>query len=182
MAFPIERRSRTNGMSRSFSQLSSWYMDFICREAVMTSDLVPVRAEYREKLRVKHLAMEPALQGASASLTFESHDIRIALPCLQAGNAEPDRERIEVEADAWNSGGEILQLYIYAIAVIISSLTFEIPAAAARHPSIDVGLFSDEQHRRSGGASRPPAFLRAPSGRLLAPSSPLENWLSCSRF
>ena len=50
----------------------------------MDDTRVLVNAKYEERVRIKHLSMEPSLQGAQAEFEFEKHRIEITLPKLPA--------------------------------------------------------------------------------------------------
>lgn len=103
-----------------------------------------VKAEYREKLRVKHLAMEPSLQGKVMSFCLDDHAVKIRLPVLP--EAEPKCfEDTEAEADTWDKHGNIHAVYIYALLVVIAELSFTIPMVAAKHKHVNTGLFSSAE-------------------------------------
>jgi hypothetical protein len=109
----------------------------------MDDERVLIDAKYEERVRIKHLSMEPSLQGAKARFEFEKHCIEIALPTLPAG----DKGKIgdpyaEAEADVWQSDGQIKDIYIYIVSVAVLALKFELPAAAAKHPHIDASLYT----------------------------------------
>jgi hypothetical protein len=105
------------------------------------TETVYVKAEYREKLRVKHLAMEPSLQGKTVSFRLDNQSIKIRLPAFSPGAKWS--EDLEAEADTWETKtGNILSVYIYAVHIVIENLTFAIPTTAAQHGSVNMSLFS----------------------------------------
>jgi hypothetical protein len=104
---------------------------------------VSITAEYREKLRVKHLAMEPSLNGKIVSFALDNRPIAIELPTFS-----PDTkwsEDMEAEADHWDKDRNVLSVYVYAVHVVIKNLSFSIPATAAQHKSINATLFSSAE-------------------------------------
>jgi hypothetical protein len=107
---------------------------------IVLTESISVSAEYREKLRLKHLAMEPSLQGKTISFRLNDHAIAIGLPTFS-----PDAkwlEDAEAEADTWDRAGNVLSVYIYAVTIVIENLTFAIPTAAAEHRHVNTSLFS----------------------------------------
>jgi hypothetical protein len=107
-----------------------------------------VRAVYREKVRVKHLAMEPSLQGGSVSFRFEKHFVRVALPKITEQIKAARLEFAEAEADVWDRDGNIINVHVYAVAITVGRLTFMLPTAAADHKSIDARQFDAPQTKR----------------------------------
>src|SRR5262245_41256942 len=112
----------------------------------MNSTHIEIDARYGDKIRVRHLAMDPDLQGKSVRFEFEGHKLEIRLPKLAD---DPERqshhEYVEAEADAWNKNGDILDVYIYAIPISIHGLKCTIPIAAADHVNINTSLFTDAE-------------------------------------
>lgn len=103
-----------------------------------------VRAEYREKLRVKHLAMKPSLQGKAVSFCLDDHSVKIQLPVLP--EVRPNHfEDMEAEANTWDKHGNIHAVQIYAVLVVIAELSFTIPVTAAEHKHVNGGLFSSSE-------------------------------------
>ena len=102
---------------------------------------VCVKAEYREKLRVKHLAIEPSLQGKSVSFRLDNQSIKIGLPTFS-----PEAklsENMEAEADTWETKtGKVLSVYVYVLHIIVEGLTFTVSTTAAQHKSFNATLFS----------------------------------------
>jgi hypothetical protein len=125
----------------------------------MNNSRVLVDAKYEERVRIKHLSMEPPLQGAKAQFEFENHRVEIALPKLP-----PEHKRIladpnaEAEADVWKNG-EIIDIYIYFISITVMSLQFELPAAAAKHPTINAALYTEKETRTLDEKSNQLYFL-----------------------
>jgi hypothetical protein len=74
----------------------------------MKSTSVRVNARYEERVRIKHLAMEPSLQGAMAAFLFEGHSVEIRLRTLPPEDQRYS-ELAEAEADIWNSDGDIFE-------------------------------------------------------------------------
>ncbi len=57
----------------------------------MSDPHVLIDAKYEERVRIKHLSMDPSLQGAKAQFEFEKHQIEIALPTLPS----EDKRKLE---------------------------------------------------------------------------------------
>jgi hypothetical protein len=108
------------------------------------TETISVKAEYREKFKVKHLAMVPSLQGKAVSFHLDDHSIKIELPTFSPeAKLSPG---MEAEADTWDStNGNVLSVYIYVVRVIIEDLTFTIPATAAQHEFVNTPLFSSAE-------------------------------------
>ncbi len=107
----------------------------------MKANYVRVDAKYEERVRIKHLVINPCLQAAATRFRFEEQELEIKLPVL------PPKEKLyseyaEAEADVWNKDGEIVRVYIYFACVTILDMTFELPPIAARHPAINSSLYS----------------------------------------
>jgi len=108
---------------------------------------VDVSATYKERVRIKHLSMEPALQVATARFQFEDRHVEITLPTLP-----PEEKRYseyaEAEADVWNSSSkEVINVHIYAVLVSILELKFQLSPAAAEHMSINASLYDESETR-----------------------------------
>ncbi len=56
-------------------------------------------------------------------------------------------------------GWEIVDIYIYFLSVAVLNLSFELPAAAARHPHINAALYTEEETRVLDGRSDQLYFL-----------------------
>ena len=112
----------------------------------MTEKYVQVQARYEESIRIKHLAIEPSLQGATIRFPFGGRDIEIKLPVLPTTDKRDlDHERIEAEADVWDRKGNIIRVYIYTVRVAIVGLKFRLPIAAATHRGVNATLYSDAE-------------------------------------
>ena len=110
----------------------------------MNDTRVLINAKYEEHVRIKHLSIDPSLQGAKAPFEFENHHVEIALPKLPSEDKrKPHDPYVEAEADVWNKDGEILDVYVYVLSVAVLALQFELPVAAARCPHINASLFSN---------------------------------------
>lgn len=110
----------------------------------MSDPPVPIDAKYEERIRIKHLSMEPSLQGAKAPFSFETHHIEIVLPILSPKPRDP---HAEAEADVWNAKGELVNVSIYFISVAIVGLTFTLPAVASKHRRINASLYTVDETR-----------------------------------
>lgn len=109
---------------------------------------VLLRAEYQQTVRIKHLSMEPSLQGESMEFRFEDHDVKVSLPNLSfVKSQEGFNEFMEAEADCWDKNGEILRVCVYAIHVAILNLKFEIPATAAMVKGINATLIPEDERK-----------------------------------
>jgi hypothetical protein len=108
---------------------------------------VRVKARYEERIRIKHLSMEPALQGATSQFSFHNHPIEIKLPQLPPnGKGGTDYRYLEAEADEWKAAtGEILNVHIYTVSLAILALEFDLPIAAADHRHINDSLYSEAE-------------------------------------
>lgn len=106
-----------------------------------------IDAKYEERIRVKHLSMEPALQGAKTPFSFENNLVEITLPTAPPGKQNIGDPNIEAEADVWNKHGEIINVHIYFVLVTIMNLKFELPLAAAKHPNINAALYTEDETR-----------------------------------
>lgn len=114
----------------------------------MDDERILIDAKYEERVRIKHLSMEPSLQGAKAEFVFEKHHIEIVLPKLPpTSNGKVAVPHVEAEADVWNAAGELINVSIYFVSVVIVGLQFELPAAAARHPRINASLYTTNETR-----------------------------------
>jgi hypothetical protein len=71
----------------------------------MADERIAIDAKYEERVRVKHLSMEPSLQGAKVQFIFETNRIEIALPTLPPEDKiKRGDPRAEAEADVWKDG------------------------------------------------------------------------------
>ena len=110
----------------------------------MSDPPVLIDAKYEERVRIKHLSMEPSLQGAKAHFEFETHHIEIELPTL---SPKPRNPHAEAEADVWNANGELVNVSIYFILVAIVGLQFTLPAVASRQRRINASLYTVDEAR-----------------------------------
>jgi hypothetical protein len=107
---------------------------------------VLVDAKYEERIRIKHLSMEPSLQGAKVQFDIEHHRIEITLPMLPLEEkGKPGDRYAEAEADVWNNNGEIINVHIYFLSVAVLGLQFDLPVAAAQLPHRNVSLYTSEE-------------------------------------
>ena len=114
----------------------------------MTDERVLIDAKYEERVRIKHLSMEPSLQGAKAQFEFEKHRIEIVLPTLPSkSNGKLADLHAEAEADVWNVNGDLINVSIYFVSVAILGLQFALPALAARQRRINASLYTTDQTR-----------------------------------
>lgn len=112
----------------------------------MADTHVQINARYEDRIRIKHLSMEPSLQGSAVQFLFEGHQIEIKLPKIDP--VAKDDRYLEAEADVWRAAtGEILNVHIYVISIAIHDLKFELPQAAADHPHINASLYNDAERR-----------------------------------
>jgi hypothetical protein len=108
---------------------------------------VDVSATYKERVRIKHLSMEPSLQGATACFQFEDRKVEIKLPTLPLEEKRYS-EYAEAEADVWNSSSkEVINVHIYAVLISVLELEFQLPPAAAEHRSINASLYDEKEAR-----------------------------------
>lgn len=112
----------------------------------MNNSRVQVHAKYEERIRIKHLSMEPSLQGAKVQFDFEQHRIEITLPRLPLEEKRKLGDLYaEAEADVWNNNGEIINVHIYFLSVAVLGLQFDLPVAAAQLPHRNVSLHTNEE-------------------------------------
>ncbi len=107
---------------------------------------VLIDAKYEEHIRIKHLSIDPSLQGAKAQFEFEKHLIEISLPRLPSDDKiKPGDPYAEAEADTWDLKGEIIDIYICFLSVAVLALQFELPLAAAMNPRINASLYTKDE-------------------------------------
>jgi len=112
----------------------------------MSDPHVLIDAKYEERVRIKHLSMEPTLQGAKAQFEFEKHRVEIALPTLPPEDKRaPGDPYAQAEADVWDKNGNIVDVYIYFLSVAALALQFELPAIAAKCRHINASLYTPEE-------------------------------------
>lgn len=107
---------------------------------------VLIDAKYEERVRIKHLSMDPALQGAKAQFEFEKHQIEIALPTLPS----EDKRKLgdpnaEAQAFVWDKNGNLVDIYISFLSVAALALQFELPAIAAHCRHINASLYTAKE-------------------------------------
>jgi hypothetical protein len=111
----------------------------------MDDPRVLINAKYEERVRIKHLSMEPSLQGAKATFDFERHRAEIVLPTLPANTkAQPGNSHVEAEGDGWKDG-KLINISIYYISVGLLDLQFDLPAPAASQRRINMVLFTTDE-------------------------------------
>jgi len=121
---------------------------------------VLINAKYEERMRIKHLSMEPSLEGAKVQFEFEAHLIEITLPKFSSSNqAKPGDPYAEAEADVWDKHGQISNIHIYVLSVSVLALQFRLPVVAAKHPHINASLYTTEETRNLDEKSNHLYFL-----------------------